>query len=71
LLSECDDETEVRQYLEKLCGGIFEEQLESWYRVPSSRPVRRDLDAFDHWFEWGFHSVVVDLSADPLVQKEN
>ena len=33
-------------------------------------PNRRELDAFDHWFEWSFHSVVVDLSNNPLLQEE-
>jgi alkylation response protein AidB-like acyl-CoA dehydrogenase len=41
----------VREYLEEACGEIFEEQLNGWYRVPSSWPSRRDLDAFDRWFE--------------------
>ena len=51
-------------------GQIFEEQLGSWYRVPSSWPNRRDLDAFDRWFEWSFHSMVVDRSNNPLLQEE-
>ena len=36
----------------------------------SSRPSRRDLDTFDRWFEWSFHSVVVDPSDDPLLREE-
>ena len=70
LLPECENEGEVREYLEEVCGQIFEEQLDGWYRVPSSWPGRRHLDAFDHWFEWSFHSVVVDLCDDPLLQEE-
>ncbi len=60
----------VREYLEEACGEIFEEQLNGWYRVPSSWPSRRDLDAFDRWFEWSFHSMVVDLCDDPLLKEE-
>jgi hypothetical protein len=60
----------VREYLEEACGEIFEEQLNDWYRVPSSWPSRRDLDAFDRWFEWSFHSVAVDLCDDPLLKEE-
>ena len=48
---------------------ILAEQLHGWYRVPSSWPSRRDLDAFDRWFEWSFHSVVVDLSDDSLLRE--
>jgi hypothetical protein len=70
LLPECENEEEAREYLEKVCGQIFEEQLDSWYRVPSAWPNRRDLDAFDRWFEWSFHPMVVDLSYHPLLQEE-
>ena len=70
LLPECENEEEARECLEEVCGQIFEEQLDGWYRVPSKWPNRRDLDAFDRWFEWSFHSVVVDLCDDPLLQEE-
>jgi hypothetical protein len=53
-----------------VCGQIFEEQLDGWYRVPPLWPTRRDLNAFDHWFEWSFHSVVVDLCDGPLLGEE-
>ena len=70
LLSECENEEEARECLEEVCGQIFDEQLESRYRVHSSWPSRRGLDAFDRWFEWSFHSMVVDLCDDPLLQEE-
>jgi hypothetical protein len=70
LLPECDSETEARGHLEALCGRIFEEQLDGWYRVPSSWPKRRDFEAFNDWFEWSFHSVIVDLCADSLIEEE-
>ena len=67
---ECENEEEAREYLERMCGGIFQEPLTGWYRVPTSWPSRRDPDAFDRWFEWSFHSVVVDLCDDPLLREE-
>ena len=70
LLPECENEAEARECLKEMCRQILEEQLDGWYRVPSSWPSRRDLDAFDRWFEWSFHSVVVDLSDDPLLREE-
>jgi len=33
-------------------------------------PNRRDWDAFDRWFEWSFHPMVVDLSNNPFLQEE-
>jgi len=75
LRSEADpvfghNEEEVRERLKEVCGQILEEQLDGWYRVSSSWPSRRDLDAFDRWFEWSFHSVVVDLCDDPPLREE-
>ena len=69
LLPECENKEEVRESLEEMCSEIFEEQLNGWYRVPASWPSRRDLNTFDRWFEWSFHSVVVDLCDDPLLQE--
>jgi hypothetical protein len=70
LLPDCENEKEVRECLEEVCGQIFDEQLDGWYRVPFSWPTQRDLATFDHWFEWSFHSVVFDLCDDPLLQEE-
>jgi hypothetical protein len=70
LLPECENEEEVRERLKEVCGQIFEEQLDGWYRVLPLWPTRRDLNAFDHWFEWSFHSMVVDLCDDPLLGEE-
>jgi hypothetical protein len=47
LLPECENEGEARKCLKEVCSQIFEEQLDGRYRVPSSRPGRRDLDVFD------------------------
>jgi hypothetical protein len=55
---------------EEVRGEVFEEQLTGWYRVPSLWPSRRDLDAFDRRFEWGFHSVVIAVRDPPLLQEE-
>jgi len=56
--------------LREVCGQIFVDQLNGWNRVPSSWPKRRDMDAFDRWFEWGSHSMVADLCDDPLFREE-
>ena len=41
LLPECENEEEAREYLEEVCGEIFQKQLNGWYRVPSSWPSRQ------------------------------
>jgi hypothetical protein len=40
------------------------------HRVPSSWPVNRDFDMFQRWFEYRFHSMLVDLWEDPLERDE-
>jgi len=70
LLSEGGCDEEVREYLAEMCGRIFEDQLDGWYRVPSAWPKRRDMDAFESWFEWSAHSMVIDLCDEPLLQEE-
>ena len=70
LLPECENEKETREHLQQLCGQIFEDQLDGWYHMPASWPNRRDLDAFDRWFEWSLQSMVVDLCDHPLLHEE-
>src|SRR5215471_6975248 len=60
---------EALSHLEEVCGEIFEAQLDGWYRVPSSWPVSRDFDMFKRWFEYRFHSMLVDLCWDPLARR--
>jgi len=69
LLPECENKEEVRESLEEMCSEIFEEQLNGWYHVPASWPSRRDLNAFDRWFEWRVCSVIVALFDKPLHQQ--
>lgn len=70
LMPECDDDEETRECLEALCVHIFEEELDGWVRIPSLWPPRRDFEAFEQWFEWSAHSMVVDLSGDQLLLED-
>src|SRR5947209_11282034 len=70
LSPECDTDEEVRKRLRRVCGRMFEEQLENWWREPSSWPVQRDLATFEHWFEYTVHSLVVDLSTGSLSREK-
>ena len=70
LLPPYDTEEEALTHLEEVCAEIFEEQLDGWYRVPSSWPDNRTFDIFKRWFEYRFHSMLVDLCEDPLEHDE-
>jgi hypothetical protein len=61
LLPEYEMQDEARGHLRECCGLIFEEQLNGWYRVPSAWPTDRSLANFNRWFEYSFHSVLLDL----------
>ncbi len=70
LVPEYDSEEEARRFLENYCGEIFEEQLDGWFRVTSAWPVNRSFATFVRWFEYSFHSVIVDLCDGPLERDE-
>lgn len=70
LLPEYDTEEEARQHLQKRCEGVFEEQLNGWYREPSTWPADRNFKNFKRWFEYQFHSVIIDLCSHPIVREE-
>jgi hypothetical protein len=57
LLPECESEEEARKYLGQVCGQIFEEQLDGWYRcllrgrtgVIWTRSIAGSSGAFTRW----------------------
>ena len=50
----------------KLCEEIFEEQLAGWYTGASTWPPDRSYRAFRQWFDYQYHSMLVDLCDEPL-----
>lgn len=71
LLSESENMGEALEELGSGINAIFEEQLNSWYRVPSKWPQPRDLGTFLTWFECSFHSMIFDLGRDRLRYEES
>ncbi len=67
LIEECDTAEDVADVLQELCEEIFEEQLNGWYRVPSSWPQDRSYAVFRQWFDYQHHSVLLDLCDEPLM----
>jgi hypothetical protein len=66
LVAECESKTEALDGLRDGIDKIFEEQLDSWYRVPAAWPKERDLRTFLRWFECSFHSMIFDLGTDRM-----
>jgi hypothetical protein len=70
LLPECDSKDEALEYLREVSEEIFEEQLNGWYRVTSAWLTERGLAEFRRWFEWSFHSMIIDLCEEPMNTKK-
>ena len=70
LLAEYDTAEEARHPLQSRCKEIFEEQLEGWFRVPTAWPTDRTFKACKLWFEYHFHSVLIDLCKRPIISEE-
>ena len=66
LVAECESKNEALDGLRDGIDIIFEEQLDSWYRVPAAWPKERDLRTFLRWFECSFHSMIFDLGTDRM-----
>jgi hypothetical protein len=70
LVPDCDSQDQGIEYLGESVRDIFEEHLDGWYRVPAVCPKKRDLTTFQRWFEFSFHSMIVDLCDDVLEHEE-
>ncbi len=70
LLPEYEDDTDIFAILEHFYDLIFEEQLNNWWTDESCWPSNRDFDTFVEWFGCKFHSLVMDLVDEPLVNDD-
>lgn len=70
LLPEYDDDVEGMAMLAKAYGLIFESELESWHLIEEDWPANRTFAMFRQWFEIEMHSMVNDLTGEPLVDDE-
>ena len=55
-----------KKAVEKHFPRIFEEQLESWYRLESRWPSPRTFQLFQEWFAFDCCDLVLDLSKAPI-----
>ena len=67
LLPELDSEADVERVLKQCFDTIFVDHLNGWYRDETVWPLPRSYAMFREWFEWSYHSMLVDLAADGLV----
>ena len=61
LIPECDTPEDVDDCLRDVFDEIFQNQLDGWYRVRDTWPPNRSYEMFRHWFDYSFHSVLLNL----------
>ena len=69
LVRVCDTEGDIHKVLRELCEEIFVEQLAGWFRDEETWPRDRSFDMFCRWFDFQHHSMLVDLSGEPLIDE--
>jgi hypothetical protein len=69
LVSECSDAEEERAALQTVFGTIFENQLDGWWRDRATWPTSRSFGTFSRWFDCQFHSILLDLADEPLIEE--
>ena len=69
LLPSCETENQFLAAVRKLSQEIFSQELEGWYNDPETWPRDLSFKVFCQWFEFTHHSMVVDLSNQPLGRK--
>ena len=69
LIPECGTEKDLANVLRLIYEEIFEDQLCAWYTDRECWPQDRSFAVFRRWFEWQWHSMVVDLSGEPLIRE--
>jgi hypothetical protein len=70
LTPEFQMEEDLQEWIEDNFRWLFEFQLAAWTEEESVWPAARDLETFRQWFRVDIHSVVVDVSGDPLEAEE-
>ena len=67
LLPESKTDEGFRRILRKFCEDIFVEELDAWYRDQEVWPEDRSFAIFRLWFDYQHHSLLFDLSEEPLI----
>ena len=69
LLPECTYQDEFDRMVRRFRKRIFSNELDGWWRDRSDWPDTGSLSLFSAWFEYRWHSVVLDLVEQPLIRE--
>lgn len=70
LVPERDSDPDGMKYIHANCRFIFEMMLDGYWTDENDWPKKIDWRLFKEWFDVEFHSVVNDLSDDPIIKEE-
>lgn len=70
LIPEYLYDLDAHKVLKQVYETIFELELEGWCLDEAKWPVPRTLAVFKEWFTVEFHSMVIDLCGDPLIDDQ-
>src|SRR5689334_4838949 len=70
LLPMCENEEAMTEYLSEVYGDVFEEELNGWHTDDSVWPRDPSFVMFGQWFDYRFHSMLVDMCEEPLAEEE-
>jgi hypothetical protein len=69
LLPESGSDEEAVRQVRRFCKEILTAELDGWWRQRSDWPENLNFGLFKRWFEWQYHSVVLDLATGPLIRE--
>ena len=69
LVPECADGEQERAALQTVFPTIFESQRDGWWRDRATWPSSRSFGTFSQWFDCPFHSTLLDLTDEPLLEE--
>ncbi|MCK5164134.1 MAG: hypothetical protein KAQ72_10460 [Desulfobacula sp.] len=70
LMPDDYDEFNYEKFIKKHYKKLFEEQLESWIRVPDLWPKKRSIKMFKEWFEIIPSDMILDFGYDEIEQED-
>ena len=66
LVKERDSNEELEAWLKRNFDAIFQNELNNWHTDEADWPKKRTFKQFQEWFEYSFHSMVLDIEDGPI-----
>jgi hypothetical protein len=71
LIPDCDSDEAAAEWVKAAFDWLFERELWGWYTDETLWPRNRTYEMFCRWFDYSVHSIVEDMSDEPLLRDED